>query len=102
MVTINLPRIGYLSANEIEFFEHLEKMVLLAAESLSIKRKVLEKFTDKNLYPYSTFYLRSIKQATGYYWKHHFSTIGIIGMNEACLNFLGTNIAEQSRFRIFT
>jgi len=93
VVTINLPRIGHLSANEVKFFEHLEKMVLLAIESLSIKRKVLERFTDKNLYPYSTFYLRSIKQATGYYWKHHFSTIGIIGMNEACLNFLGTNIA---------
>jgi len=96
VVTINLPRIGYLSANEVEFFKHIEKMVLLATESLSIKRKVLEKFTDKNLYPYSTFYLRSIKQATGYYWKHHFSTIGIIGMNEACLNFLGTNIAGKA------
>jgi ribonucleoside-triphosphate reductase len=96
VVTINLPRIGYLSANEIDFFEHLEKIVLLAAESLSIKRKVLEKFTDKKLYPYSTFYLRSIKQATGYYWKHHFSTIGIIGMNEACLNLLGTNIADKA------
>jgi ribonucleoside-triphosphate reductase len=96
VVTINLPRIGYLSANEIEFFEHLKKMFLLAAESLTIKRKVLEKFTDKNLYPYSTFYLRSIKQATGSYWKHHFSTIGIIGMNEACLNFLGTNIADKA------
>ena len=96
VVTINLPRIGYLSANEIEFFEHLKKMVLLAIESLSIKRKVLEKFTDKNLYPYSTFYLRSIKQATGYYWEYHFSTIGIIGMNEACLNFLGTNIAGKA------
>jgi ribonucleoside-triphosphate reductase len=96
VVTINLPRIGYLSTNEIDFFKHLEKMVLLAAESLSIKRKVLEKFTNKNLYPYSTFYLRSIKQATGCYWKHHFSTIGIIGMNEACLNFLGTNIAGNA------
>jgi len=96
VVTVNLPRIGYLSANEVEFFEHLEKMVLLAIESLTIKRKVLEKFTDKNLYPYSTFYLRSIKQATRYYWKHHFSTIGIIGMNEACLNFLGTNIAGKA------
>jgi len=96
VVTINLPRIGYLSANEIEFFEYLEKMVLLAAESLSIKRKVLEKFTAKNLYPYSTLYLRSIKQATGYYWKRHFSTIGIIGMNEACLNFLGTSIADKA------
>jgi ribonucleoside-triphosphate reductase len=96
VVTINLPRIGYLCQNEIEFFKHLERMVRLAAESLSVKRKVLEKFTAKNLYPYSTFYLRTIKEATGYYWKHHFSTIGIIGMNEACLNFLGTNIANKA------
>jgi ribonucleoside-triphosphate reductase len=96
VVTINLPRIGYLSANENEFFEHLGKMVLLAAESLSIKTSVLEKFTDKNLYPYSTFYLRSINQATGYYWQYHFSTMGIIGMNEACLNFLGTSIVDKA------
>jgi len=47
-------------------------------------------------YLYSTSYLRSIKQATGYYWQYHFSTIGIIGMNEACLNFLGTNIAGKA------
>jgi ribonucleoside-triphosphate reductase len=68
VVTINLPRIGYLSENEFEFFKRLEKLVFLATESLSIKRKILEKFTDKNLYPYSTYYLRSIKQATGFYW----------------------------------
>jgi ribonucleoside-triphosphate reductase len=64
----------------------------LAIESLTIKRKVLEQFTDKNLYPYSKFYLRSIKNRSGLYWKNHFSTIGIVGMNEACLNFLGTDI----------
>ncbi|MGD8522096.1 MAG: ribonucleoside triphosphate reductase [Desulfobacterales bacterium] len=96
VVTINLPRIGYLSENELEFFKQLEKLVFLATQSLSIKRKILERFTDKNLYPYSTFYLRSIKQATGFYWRHHFSTIGIIGMNEACLNLLGTNIAGKT------
>ena len=70
--------------------------MLLAKESLSIKRKVLEKFTDKNLYPYSNFYLRKIKQGSGLYWKNHFSTIGIIGMNEACLNFLGTDIGSET------
>jgi ribonucleoside-triphosphate reductase len=57
VVTINLPRIGYLSENELEFFKQLEKLVFLATQSLSIKRKILERFTDKNLYPYSTFYL---------------------------------------------
>lgn len=93
VVTINLPRIGYLAQNENDFFARLSKMILLAKESLTIKRKVLEKFTDSNLYPYTKFYLREIKNNTGLYWKNHFSTIGIIGMNEACLNFLGENIA---------
>ncbi len=96
VVTINLPRIGYLAATETDFFGRLERRVRLAAESLSIKRKVLEKFTDKNLYPYSSFYLRDIKAGTGLYWKNHFSTIGIIGMNEACLNFLDTDIADET------
>ena len=92
VVTINLPRIGYLSDGEADFFAKLGKWVHLAAESLMIKRKVLEQFTDKNLYPYSKFYLREIKNHSGVYWKNHFSTIGIIGMNEACLNFLGCDI----------
>jgi anaerobic ribonucleoside-triphosphate reductase len=95
VVTVNLPRIGYFSENENDFFERLRKIVLLATQSLSIKRKVLEKFTDENLYPYSRFYLRQIKQGTGLYWKNHFSTIGVLGMNEACLNFLGTDIASE-------
>jgi anaerobic ribonucleoside-triphosphate reductase len=95
VVTVNLPRIGYFSENENDFFERLRKIVLLATKSLSIKRKVLEKFTDENLYPYSRFYLRQIKQGTGLYWKNHFSTIGVLGMNEACLNFLGTDIASE-------
>jgi ribonucleoside-triphosphate reductase (formate) len=92
VVTLNLPRIGYLADNERSFFELLDKRVALAVESLMIKRKVLEKFTEKNLYPYSRFYLREIKQNSGTYWKNHFSTVGIIGMNEACLNFIGKDI----------
>ena len=59
---------------------------------MSIKRKVLEKFTANNLYPYSKYYLRDIQNNSGQYWKNHFSTIGIIGMNEACLNFMGEDI----------
>ena len=96
VVTVNLPRIGYLADNERDFFDRLRKIVLLAKESLSIKRKVLEKFTDQNLYPYSSFYLREIKEGSGLNWKNHFSTIGIIGMNEAVLNFLGATIADEN------
>ncbi len=92
VVTVNLPRIGYLAENENDFFSMLEENIRLAVDSLVIKRKVLEQFTEKNLYPYSRFYLREIKQATGLYWKNHFSTVGIIGMNEACLNFINKDI----------
>ncbi|MGD9009661.1 MAG: ribonucleoside triphosphate reductase [Desulfobacteraceae bacterium] len=95
VVTINLPRIGHLATNEKEFFDLLESRVQLALESLAIKRKVLEKFTERNLYPYSRFYLREIKQGTGTFWKNHFSTVGLIGMNEACLNFLNKDIGSM-------
>ena len=95
VVTINLPRIGYTARTREEFFTELDGQVRLAVESLAIKRKVLEKFTDRNLYPYSKFYLREIKNGSGLYWKNHFSTIGIIGMNEACLNFLGKDIGSD-------
>ncbi len=95
VVTINLPRIGYISKTEDDFFADLKEKVLLSVDSLSIKRKILERFTDSNLYPYSKFYLREIKENTGLYWKNHFSTVGIIGMNEACLNFLGQDIASE-------
>ncbi len=95
VVTINLPRIGYEAEGERDFFSRLDDRVRLAVESLIIKRKVLEKFTEKNLYPYSRFYLREVKQGTGMYWKNHFSTIGIIGMNEACLNYMGKDIGSM-------
>lgn len=96
VVTINLPRLGYLAKNENDFLSLLKEKTLIAANSLAIKRKVIENFTNKNLYPYSKFYLRKIKQSSGLYWKNHFSTIGIIGMNEACLNFIGKNIASEA------
>ncbi len=96
VVTINLPRIGHTAQSEEDFFQRLQDMVRLAVDSLSIKRKVLERFTEKDLYPYSRFYLREVKSASGLYWKNHFSTIGIIGMNEACLNFLGQDIASPA------
>ncbi len=94
VVTINLPRLGYVSASEEEFLAKLEEKMLLAKESLEIKRKVLEKFSDQNLYPYMKFYLRNIKERFGQYWKNHFSTIGLVGMNEACLNLFGETIAS--------
>ncbi len=73
----------------------LDRVMLLARDSLEIKRKVLERFTEGNLYPYSKFYLRNVKKRFGRYWQNHFSTIGLIGMNEACLNLFGSGIAHR-------
>jgi ribonucleoside-triphosphate reductase len=94
VVTINLPRIGYLAEDEADFFARLDRLVGLARDSLTIKRKVLEQFTRKDLYPYAKFYLREIEAGSRLYWKNHFATIGIVGMNEACLNFLGGDIGS--------
>ncbi len=94
VITINLPRIGYLSGTEGEFVHRLETLMVTAKESLEIKRKVLERFSEGNLYPYTRYYLRDIKGSYGAYWKNHFSTIGLVGMNEACLNFMGKTIGE--------
>ncbi len=96
VVTINMPRLAYLSNNENVFFEKLKSAMNKAKMSLEIKRKILEKLTANNLYPYTKFYLRGIKERFDKYWKNHFSTIGLIGMNEACLNLLGENIASNS------
>lgn len=96
VVTINLPRIGYLSKDKEEFKERLFKLMDLARESLIIKRKLLEQLTDKNLYPYSKFYLRNIKKRFNEYWKNHFSTIGIVGMNEALENLIGESIGSEN------
>ncbi|CAN2039910.1 ribonucleoside-triphosphate reductase (formate) [Candidatus Magnetomoraceae bacterium gMMP-15] len=96
VVTVNMPRVGYLAKDEKDFLNRTKEHIETAEKSLSIKRKILEQFTEKNLYPYSKFYLRNIKQQTGCYWKNHFSTIGIIGMNEACLNFLGSDIGTET------
>ena len=95
VVTLNIPRIGYLSKDEDEFFEKLEGLMEVAKQSLEIKRKVLEAFTDNGLYPYSKRYLRHVKEGYGKFWKNHFSTIGIVGVNEAIINLLGQNIASR-------
>lgn len=96
VVTINMPRIGYIAKTEKEFFNQLEKIMYLAKNSLEIKRKMLEKFTESGLYPYVKFYLRNIFQRNGGYWNNHFSTIGLIGMNEACVNLLGEDIGSKN------
>jgi ribonucleoside-triphosphate reductase (formate) len=95
VVTLNLPRIAYQAESKEAFLEALKKQLDLSVDSLIIKRKILEKFTEKNLYPYSKHYLKDIKERSGLYWKNHFSTVGIIGMNEACINFLGEDIASD-------
>ncbi|MEK7503470.1 MAG: ribonucleoside triphosphate reductase [Patescibacteria group bacterium] len=91
VVTINMPRIGYLSKTKKEFFDRLGKIMDIAKESLEIKRKALENFMEKGLYPYSKHYLSNIKQMRNNYWGNHFSTIGLVGMNEALQNFMGEN-----------
>ena len=95
VVTINLPRLALKSKNEKEFFEGLGELMDMAKDSLETKRKVLERLTDANLYPYTKFYLRNIKQRFNQYWKNHFSTIGLIGTNEAALNLLGVDIGTE-------
>jgi ribonucleoside-triphosphate reductase len=95
VVTLNMPRVGYLSKDEDEFFERLTKIMDVARSSLEIKRKALEAFTENGLYPYSRRYLRNVKAGHGKYWKNHFSTIGLVGINEAVVNLLGVNIASR-------
>ena len=92
VITMNLPRIGYQAKDHEDFFFRLGKLMDIAKESLLIKRAVLEEFTARGLYPYSKFYLDNIKDRFGEYWKNHFNTIGLNGMNEACINFLGKSI----------
>lgn len=102
VVTINLPRIGYLARVESKtegfakrkFFTLLGRLMDLAKDSLVVKREAVEKFTHNGLYPYCRYYLSDIYQRNGVYWRNHFNTIGINGMNEALINLLGKNIAD--------
>jgi len=102
VVTINMPRLGFTSADEEDFFKKLSELMEISKESLEIKRKTIERFTQLGLYPYTKFYLRSVNKRFEQYWKNHFSTIGLLGMNEAIMNFMpGENIATP-RGRNFT
>jgi len=94
VVTMNLPRIAHTSGSEDEFFTRLEELMVLAKNSLEIKRKALENFTNSNLYPYTRHYLSGIYSRNNSYWGNHFSTIGLIGMNEACINMLDADISS--------
>jgi len=94
VVTINMPRIGYTSKNEDQYFERLDHLMELAKESLIIKREVIENLTYSGLHPYSRFYLDDVKKTFGEYWKNHFSTIGLIGMNDSLLNFMNKSIGD--------
>jgi ribonucleoside-triphosphate reductase len=104
VVTLNLPRAAYLADSEQAFFDRIAEFMRLAQESLEIKRKQLERFTEEGLYPYSRFYLGGIRERSGHFWDNHFSTIGLIGMNEACLNLVGRGIdtAEGKHLAIRT
>jgi len=95
VITINMPRIAYNSDDKTVFFNKLSLLMKTAKNSLEIKRKVLESFTKKDLYPYTKYYLNDIYKRTGKYWINHFSTIGLIGMNEACLNLFNQDISTD-------
>lgn len=104
VVTLNLARIGYLARKAYsqdlekakkEFFRRLSEVMDVARNSLEIKRETLEKLTEESLYPYARYYLAGIKEHFGQYWKNHFSTIGINGMNEALINLMRKDIAAE-------
>jgi len=92
VVTLNLPRAAYEADSVSSFYDRISYLMKLAFESLELKRKQLERLTEEGLYPYSKFYLSAIQERSGNYWDNHFSTIGLIGMNEACKNLLGCGI----------
>ncbi len=95
VVTLNMGRIGYISNSMEEFKKKVRELMEISKEICETKRDVLEKYMDAGLYPYSRYYLEGVKSATGGYFKNHFSTIGLNGMNEACLNLLGVDITTE-------
>ncbi len=95
VVTINMGRIGYSAKTKEEFKRQVHDLMEKAKEICESKRKILEQYIESGLYPYSQYYLQGVKDATGEYFKNHFSTIGLNGMNEACLNLLGVDISTE-------
>jgi len=92
VVTLNMARLGYLARDEQDFRARLERLMETSRTSLEIKRKMLETFTERGLYPYSHYFLRMVKERSGKFWSNHFSTIGLNGMHEASLNLFGVGI----------
>ena len=78
-----------------EYFERLSRMMDLSKTALILKRKIIEQYTDEGLYPYSKVYLSGIKKRMGEYWRNHFNTIGLIGMNESLINFMKKTIIDK-------
>lgn len=95
VVTLNMGRIGYLSESREEFKQRVRSLMEKAKLICELKRKSLEKYMEAGLYPYSRYYLQGVKDSQGGYYKNHFSTIGLNGMNEACLNLLGEDITTE-------
>lgn len=95
VVTLNMARIGYISTNIEEFKSRVRKLMEYSKEICEAKREILENYMNAGLYPYSRYYLKQVKDATGEYFKNHFSTIGLNGMNEACINLLGVDITTE-------
>jgi len=93
--TINMAKIGYNCKDEKEYFERLEKLMIICKDALETKRKILERFTSSGLYPYTKFYLRDVEKRFNEYWKNHFSTIGLLGMNESLMNFMNVNVGTK-------
>lgn len=95
VVTINMGRLGKVANSKTDFFERLEDVMEVAKDSLVVKRKTIERLTEGGLFPYSKFYLRSVKEHYGKYWKNHFSTIGLVGMNEGAINLLHAGLGSN-------
>ena len=100
VVTVNMPRIGHISKDMTDFYKNLNKQMEIAKDSLLLKQQKVEELTEANLYPYTKFYLRSIKERTSSYWTNHFLTIGLIGMHECCLNFLKKGIDSPEGYKL--
>jgi len=95
VVTLNMGRIGYQAKTMEEFKKRVRELMEISKEICETKREVLERYMDAGLYPYSKFYLQAIKDGEGEYFKNHFSTIGLNGMNEACVNLIGKDITTE-------
>jgi ribonucleoside-triphosphate reductase len=100
VVTLNMARIGYLAKSEADFIDRVRHLMDIAKESLLIRRRVIERFTENGLYPYSRHYLDAVKARFDSYWANHFNTIGLNGMNEAVLNFMEVDLTD-ARGRAF-